>query len=72
MAERTRWHLIPRTAPLCWFSMAAGVLLLVLSVVTLSTTGARVPVFQVIAVVAAAALIAIATLGLVKPQLRGR
>jgi zinc transporter ZupT len=72
MAERTRWHFIPRTAPLCWLSMVAGVILLVQSIVTLSTSSPRFPVLPVIAAVAAVALIVIATLGLAKPQLRGR
>jgi hypothetical protein len=68
----TRWQVIPRTAPLCWLSMAAGVLLLVSSIVTLTTAAARVPVLEVIVAVVAVVLIVCAALGLAKPQLRDR
>lgn len=72
MAGQTRWHVIPRTAPLCWLSLAAGVLLLVSSIITLTTTAARVPVLEVIVAVVAVALIALAGVGLARPDLRGR
>lgn len=72
MTERNRWHVIPRTTALCWISMAAGILLLVSSIVTLMTTAARVPVLEVIVAVVSLALIACAAIGLAKPQLRGR
>jgi peptidoglycan/LPS O-acetylase OafA/YrhL len=72
MAEHTRWHVIPRTTPLCWLSMAAGVLLLVSSIVTLATTSARAPVLEVIVAVVAVALMVLAGLGLARPDLRGR
>jgi hypothetical protein len=72
MAERNRWHVIPRTAPLCWLSMIAGVLLLVSSIVTLTTTAARVPVLEVLVAVAAVALMVCAGIGLTRPGLRGR
>lgn len=68
----TRWQVIPRTAPLCWLSMAAGVLLLVSSIITLTTAAARVPVLEVIVAVVAVVLIVCAVLGLAKPQLRNR
>ncbi len=68
----TRWHVIPRTTPLCWLSMAAGVLLLVSSIVTLSTSAARVPALEIIVAVLAVVLIVCAALGLAKPRLRGR
>jgi hypothetical protein len=72
MAEGNRWHVIPRTAALCWISLAAGVLLLVSSIVTLTTAAARVPVLEVIVAAVAVALIACAAIGLAKPQLRDR
>jgi peptidoglycan/LPS O-acetylase OafA/YrhL len=72
MAERNHWHVIPRTAPLCWLSMAAGVLLLVSSIVTLTTTAASAPVLEVIVAVLAVALMVLAGLGLARPELRGR
>ncbi|MEV4150884.1 hypothetical protein AB0J40_45035 [Amycolatopsis sp. NPDC049691] len=72
MAEQNRWHVIPRTAPLCWISLAAGVLLLVSSIITLTTAAARVPVLEVIVAVAAVALIVLAGVGLARPDLRGR
>ncbi|MFJ1758935.1 hypothetical protein ACIOD2_01380 [Amycolatopsis sp. NPDC088138] len=68
----TRWQLIPRTTPLCWLSLAAGVLLLVSSIITLTTAAARVPVLEVIVAVVAVFLIVCAVLGLAKPQLRNR
>ncbi|MDT7800145.1 MAG: hypothetical protein QOI78_3578 [Actinomycetota bacterium] len=68
----TRWQLIPRTTPLCWVSLAAGVLLLVSSIITLTTAAARVPVLEVIVAVVAVLLIVCAVLGLTKPQLRNR
>jgi hypothetical protein len=68
----TRWQVIPRTAPLCWLSMAAGVLLLISSIITLTTAAARVPVLEVIVAVLAVLLIVCAALGLAKPQLRDR
>ncbi|MFI5585657.1 hypothetical protein ACIA5G_11530 [Amycolatopsis sp. NPDC051758] len=71
MAERNHWHVIPRTAPLCWLSMAAGVLLLVSSIVTL-TMAAGAPVLEVIVAVLAVALMVLAGLGLARPELRGR
>ena len=71
MAERNHWHVIPRTAPLCWLSMAAGVLLLVSSIVTLTTAGSA-PVLEVIVAVLAVALMVLAGLGLARPELRGR
>jgi peptidoglycan/LPS O-acetylase OafA/YrhL len=71
MTER-RWHVIPTTAPLCWLSMAAGVVLLVSSIVTWTTTGAGAPVLEVIVAVVAVALIVLAGVGLTRPNLRGR
>ena len=68
----TRWQLIPRTTPLCWLSLAAGVLLLVSSIITLTTAAARVPVLEVTVAVVAVFLIVCAVLGLAKPQLRNR
>jgi hypothetical protein len=68
----TRWQVIPRTAPLCWLSLAAGVLLLASSVITLTTSSARVPLLEVVVAVVAVALIVCAALGLAKPQLRNR
>ncbi|MEA5363248.1 hypothetical protein VA596_27205 [Amycolatopsis sp., V23-08] len=68
----TRWQLIPRTTPLCWLSLVAGVLLLVSSIITLTTAAARVPVLEVIVAVVAVFLIVCAVLGLAKPQLRNR
>lgn len=72
MAGRSRWHVIPRTTSLCWLNLAAGVLLLVASVVTLTTSAARVPVLEVIVAVVAVALIVLAGVGLARPDLRGR
>ncbi len=71
MAER-RWHVIPSTAPLCWLNLAVGAVLLLSSILMLTRTDARLPVFLVIAAVAAVALIVLATVGLARPRLRGR
>ncbi|MFG1647424.1 hypothetical protein ACGFMK_44695 [Amycolatopsis sp. NPDC049252] len=68
----TRWQVIPRTVPLCWLSLAAGVLLLVSSIITLATAATRIPVLEVIVAVVAVFLIVCAALGLAKPQLRNR
>ncbi|MEV6899033.1 hypothetical protein [Amycolatopsis sp. NPDC051372] len=72
MAGNTHWHVIPRTAALCWLTMVAGVLLLGSSILTLATDDTRVPVLEIIVSVAGAALIVFAVAGLVKPQLRRR
>ncbi|MGW4488345.1 hypothetical protein ACWEOE_31415 [Amycolatopsis sp. NPDC004368] len=72
MAEDRRWNVIPRTAALCWLSVAAGVLLLGSSVVTLVTNDARVPVLEIIVSLAGLALIVFGAVGLAKPHLRGR
>ncbi|MET7991993.1 hypothetical protein ABZU76_13865 [Amycolatopsis sp. NPDC005232] len=72
MTGNTHWHVIPRTAALCWLTMVAGVLLLGSSILTLATDDSRVPVLEIIVSVVGAALISFAVAGLVKPQLRGR
>jgi len=72
MSQQKRWHVIPRTAPLCWLTLAAGALLLVSSIITLTTTAARMPVLEVIVGVVAIAWMAMAGIGLARPDLRGR
>lgn len=71
MAER-HWHVIPSTAPLCWLNLGVGAVLLVSSVLTLTKTDLAIPAATVVAGVAAVALIVLATIGLVRPRLRGR
>lgn len=71
MAERTRWHVVPSTALLCWLYLIVGAALLVSGVVTL--TGADgTPPLSVLSVIASAALIGCALAGLLRPGLRGR
>lgn len=71
VAERTRWHVVPSTALLCWLYLAAGVLLLVSGVVTLIGADGT-PLLSVLSVIASAALILCALAGLLRPGLRGR
>ncbi|GAA5171314.1 MULTISPECIES: hypothetical protein [Amycolatopsis] len=72
MTDRTRLHWVPATAARCWLSLFAGVVLLGSSIWMLSTGDERLPVFSVVAAVAAALLVIIAVVGLVSPRLRGR
>jgi len=72
MRNDTRWRVIPSTRFACLVSLVAGVLLLGSAIWTMSTEPVRVSVLQIIAGVAAAALIVCAVIGLVSPRLRGR
>jgi hypothetical protein len=72
MRNDTRWRVIPSTRFTCVVSLIAGVLLLGSAIWTLNTQPVRIPVLQIIAGVAAAALIVCAVIGLASPRLRGR
>jgi hypothetical protein len=72
MAENSRWHVIPKTKPLCYLGLFAGILLFASSMWTLSTDSARIPIFSIIAAVCALALAAFSIIGLASPRLRGR
>ncbi|GHF37502.1 type VI protein secretion system component VasK [Amycolatopsis bartoniae] len=72
MSERTRFRFVPATRNSCLLFLLVGVLLLASDIWQLSTQDARVPVFTIIAAVAAVALIVLAVVGLAVPRLRGR
>jgi hypothetical protein len=71
MADSSRWHVIPKSKPLCYLGLFAGILLLVSAIWTLSTESVRVPILQVIVVVCAVLLAACSIIGLASPRLRG-
>jgi hypothetical protein len=72
MAESTRWHVIPKTKPLCYLGLVVGILLFVPAVWTLNTESVRVPALEVAVAVIAVILAACSIIGLVSPRLRGR
>lgn len=69
MRQDTKWYVIPRTAAMCWLTLAAGVLLLVVTVPRMTDGVAILPM---ISVLAAVALVVFGVIGLVSPRLRGR
>ena len=72
MSQKTRFRFIPATRNNCLLFLLVGVLLLASDIWQLSTQDVRVPVFTIIAAVAAVALIVLAVIGLAVPRLRGR
>ena len=71
MQAGRRWSFIPQTKALCVIWIVVGALLLSRPIWKLADTG-TVGVFDVIAAIAAAALIVCSVVGLVSPRLRGR
>ena len=71
MSGETRWTVVPRTAGACAIALFAGVVLLG-SVIWQMADAGEVAVFPMIAAVAAAALVVVALVGLVRPNTRGR
>jgi archaellum biogenesis protein FlaJ (TadC family) len=69
MRQDTKWYVIPRTAAMCWLTLAVGVLLLVVTVPRMTDGVAILPM---ISVLAAVALVVFGVVGLVSPRLRGR
>jgi hypothetical protein len=71
MSGETRWTVVPRTTGACAIALLAGVLLLG-SVIWQMADAGEVAILPMVAAVAAAALVVVAVVGLVRPNTRGR
>jgi hypothetical protein len=77
-SDKTDWRLpmkmrfIPTTRAYCLLNLVVGALLIVSSGWALASTSVRVPALEIIVILAAAAMMVCAVIGLVSPRMRGR
>lgn len=65
-------RLIPPTPAFCLLNLVVGVLLIATSWWALATANVRIPVLEVVVIVAAAGMVVCSIIGLASPRLRGR
>jgi hypothetical protein len=72
MPNTGRMRIIPETRRQCAISIVAGLLLAVISAVTLATTTVRAPALEIVVGVLGVLMVVFALIGLASPGMRGR